>query len=309
MVKVVNALVIAMTIMMVAMHGEGVDGARCPTLPGCLSAPSTYCGEHAPCCPGLECVPFDFPGSSRQPPISNITICKPSPPSGESSGVGGGESSWAPYPAPILPTAWHAKAKYTNLTDGGTGYAEMWYDASSGGMRTDFGPQCPFLQLYHDGIDSNYVPCSVIFFKEWEGIANVNAYVYPSRNTSCVYSFPPWEPDYLCSSNATWGGRSMIQGQEADLWRVEWYTFFPHTEPTMNIRNTYTAVGSSTLLRLREDLDTGYLDFYDFEVLESVPDDIFLGPLSQPVVGHGAPTCTHYNSQSSRYTWPTGFHT
>ena len=73
----------------------------------------------------------------------------------------------------------------------------------------------------------------------------------------------------------------------------------------------YTYADSHVPIRFREDLDTGYLDFHDYQegpidpsIFTSIIDGF--GPCHQ---GHGHDgstdrTCTHYNSQTLRRSWP-----
>jgi hypothetical protein len=76
-----------------------------------------------------------------------------------------------------------------------------------------------------------------------------------------------------------------------------------------NIRNMYTRSDSHIPLRFREDLDTGYIDFHNYvegpidpTVFTSIIDAY--GPCHH---GHGETTdktCTKYNSQILRRSWP-----
>jgi hypothetical protein len=55
---------------------------------------------------------------------------------------------------------------------------------------------------------------------------------------------------------------------------VEFFTNFTGEGPVVNIRNMYVESGTSIPVRLREDLDTGFLDFHDY-VEGSVDSSIF----------------------------------
>lgn len=73
----------------------------------------------------------------------------------------------------------------------------------------------------------------------------------------------------------------------------------------------YTLVDSHIPIRFREDLDTGYLDFHDY-VEGPINPTIFTSMFENYGLchqGHGHDgntdqTCTRYNSQTLRRSWP-----
>jgi hypothetical protein len=72
----------------------------------------------------------------------------------------------------------------------------------------------------------------------------------------------------------------------------------------------YTRVDSHIPIRFREDLDTGYLDFHDY-VERPIDSTVFTSIIDAfPChYGHGHneiddKTCTKYNSQILRRSWP-----
>jgi hypothetical protein len=69
--------------------------------------------------------------------------------------------------------AWQAATVYYNMSDGSTGWGNFYYDFSVQALRTDFFPICPFLQLFDAGVDANYIPCSVLFYKGIVRILNL----------------------------------------------------------------------------------------------------------------------------------------
>ncbi|CAF1534880.1 unnamed protein product [Rotaria sp. Silwood1] len=76
-----------------------------------------------------------------------------------------------------MASSWSAATTYYNMSNGDTGWGYFWYDESHQAIRTDFYPMCPFLQLYQSGL---------------------NYYVYLSVQICCNYTFPAWQPDWLC---------------------------------------------------------------------------------------------------------------
>lgn len=175
----------------------------------CNSSSSSPTDFH--CCDGLQCLSTFIPTTDTQPSF-NTTICVAS-----SSKSSVHQPRIPPLKTPpIMASSWSAATTYYNMSNGDTGWGYFWYDASRQAIRTDFYPMCPFLQLYQSGIDSNAIPCSVLFY---EGL---NYYVYPSMQICCNYSFPAWQPQWLCQSNATYNGTLIINGQMADFWMVEW---------------------------------------------------------------------------------------
>ncbi|CAF3683545.1 unnamed protein product [Rotaria sp. Silwood1] len=182
-----------------------------------------------------------------------------------------------------MASSWSAATTYYNMSNGDTGWGYFWYDESHQAIRTDFYPMCPFLQLYQSGIDQNYIPFQIC----------------------CNYTFPAWQPDWLCQSNATFNGTILINGQLADFWMIEWFSNFTGEGPVRNIRNMYTQVDSHIPIRFREDLDTGYIDFHDY-VEGPIDKTIFtsiINGYSPCHQGHGHSgnsdkICTRYNSQT-----------
>ncbi|CAF1089529.1 unnamed protein product [Adineta steineri] len=252
------------------------------------------------CCDGLQCVSVVIPRTDTQEQF-NTTMCIPSSSKQYNTKI---NIPPAKLP-PIMASSWSAATTYYNMSNGDTGWGYFWYDASHQAIRTDFYPTCPFLQLYEAGVDANYIPCSVLFYE------GQNYYVYPSAQTCCNYTFPAWQPNWLCQSNATYNGTLLIDGQMADFWMVEWFSNYTGEGSVHNLRNMYTRADSHVPLRFREDLDTGYLDFHDY-VEGPIDQTIFTsiidayGPCHQ---GHGHAgtddkTCTRYNSQTLRRSWP-----
>lgn len=161
------------------------------------------------CCDGLECVPASVPATDTQEEF-NTTMCVASSAKRHSTGQ---------LPAkrpPIMATSWSAATTFFNMSNGDTGWGYFWYDATHRAIRTDFYPMCPFLQMYEASVEANYIPCSVLFYE------GNNYYVYPSAQVCCNYSFPAWQPEWLCQSNATFNGTQFINGQLTDFWMVEW---------------------------------------------------------------------------------------
>lgn len=228
------------------------------------------------------------------------------------------QSPQTPLPL-ILPSTWMAQAVYTNVSGGPNGTAEIWYDVTQQSLRMDFAPSCPFLQLFDAGIDSNYVPCSVIF----RGGGALH-YVYPSRYITCNYSFPLWRPDFLCSANATFRG---VDEHRAEVWEVEWFSnFTSQVIPGVgrnagifrNIRTWGLGVSDDSVLPVyvREDLDTGILHFHNVSICNSIAPSIFTAPMHMTGMSFHGPfdpftpgsdrTCVHYNSAPRRANWPCG---
>ncbi|CAF3179416.1 unnamed protein product [Rotaria sp. Silwood2] len=274
--------------------------------PRCLDETRLNCNNSlfAPtdfhCCDGLKCVSVTIPATDTQERYET-TMCVAS-----SSNRRRVRSSVAPAKTPpVMASAWSAATTYYNMSNGDTGWGHFWFDESHRAIRTDFYPTCPFLQLYAAGIDANYVPCTVLFYE------GQNYYVYPSARVCCNYTFPAWHPEWLCQSNATYNGNVLVNGQMTDFWMVEWFSNFTGVGPIRNLRNMYTVADSRIPVRFREDLDTGYLDFHDYvegpidpTIFTSVIDAY--GPCHP---GHGDAgstdrTCTHYNSQTLRRSWP-----
>lgn len=164
------------------------------------------------CCEGLQCQSVVIPATDTQEEYQT-TMCV----SISSSRKVMKEKRVNPLKRPpIMASSWSASTVYYNMSNGDTGWGYFWYDASHQAIRTDFYPMCPFLQLYQSGIDSNYVPCSVLFYE------GQNYFIYPSMQICCNYTFPSWKPDWLCQSNATFNGTQTINGQLTDFWMIEW---------------------------------------------------------------------------------------
>ena len=200
-----------------------------------------------------------------------------------------------------------------NQTDGSQGTAELWYnDAFGAAMRTDFGPFCPFLQSQQGGYSSNLVPCSVVFlgnsyFEPDTFGQSINAYVYDESKVTCGYSsFPGWHPDYLCQSNASFGGSHTIHGLKTHMWRVEWASTFQGST-RLNYRYLYVLENTNIPIRIAEDLDTGYIDITEF-YLEHVPLSIFIDPLHAHPVHTYTPSspspCVQFPGTVNPQTWP-----
>lgn len=170
------------------------------------------------CCDGLQCVPALIPSTDTQD-LFNTTICRAS----SSSSFDRNKQKKIPpmKTPPIMASSWSAATTYYNMSNGDTGWGYFWYDVSRQAIRTDFYPMCPFLQLYQSGIDSNYIPCTILFYE------GQNYYVYPSMQICCNYTFPSWQPDWLCQSNATYNGSLRINGEMTDFWMIEWVRGIP----------------------------------------------------------------------------------
>lgn len=195
----------------------------CPSEIRCMDETRLNCNDSSlspsdfRCCDGLQCVPALIPATDTQDQF-NTTICVAS--SANKSKIKIATNVVRSKIPPIMASSWSAATTYYNMSNGDTGWGYFWYDASHQAIRTDFYPVCPFLQLYELGIDSNYVPCSVLFYQ------GQNYYVYPSHRVCCNYTFPAWQPDWLCQSNATFNGTLSIDGQKADFWMIEWVCRF-----------------------------------------------------------------------------------
>ena len=192
----------------------------CPSQIRCMDESRLNCNDSslAPsdfqCCGGLQCVLVIIPRTDTQEQF-NTTMCVPS--SSQEHRI---KNKIPPVKTPpIMASSWSAATTYYNMSNGDTGWGYFWYDASHKAIRTDFYPMCPFLQLFEAGVDANYVPCSVLFYE------GQNYYVYPTVKICCNYSFPSWQPNWLCQSNATYNGTVLINGQMADFWMVEWVCF------------------------------------------------------------------------------------
>jgi len=212
------------------------------------------------CCDGYECVPFDFPGNWFQKPF-NTTMCTPLDSTPEPL-IGQFVGTIGQHVPPVMADAWSAQTVYVNATNLDTGWGSFYYDVRFGALRVDFNPVCPFLQLRGDpwDVNQNYVPCSMIFYE------GNSYYIYPTRKVCCTYKFPVWNPDWMCVSNATYSGTFSLHGLKADLFSVEWYSNFTGDVPfpLLNMRNMYLQTGTNMPMRFQEDLDTGFLDFFNY---------------------------------------------
>jgi len=323
---------VAITVVMIVLNIGECAYQRCPQINTCLSESTINCISNTSvindprrlCCPGLDCVPIEIPQTDTQDALST-TICASSSEyitqeSAPSRSISENKAEQprkshpskipkpiqnlkVPSSPPIMANAWKASTVYYNMSDGSTGWGSFYYDVSMQALRTDFYPVCPFLQLYQAGVDANYVPCSVVFY---EGF---NYFIYPEQQTCCKYKFPVWYPDWLCSGNATFGGYVNLDGIATELWEVQWLSDYTGIGPVLNIRNMYVESGTGIPVRIREDLDTGFLDFHDY-VEGSLNTTIFTDviDLFQCHYGHNSQnndkTCTKYNSQNLRRTWP-----
>lgn len=195
--------------------------------------------------------------------------------------------------APILPQAWNSSfvmTNYTNYPGGGGGDTVKgfaWYDNSVGGLRQDFEQgACPFVELQPPL--SNQGTCTVMFLRGY------NYYIYlapvgaaapvPTAGASpgvcCKYHFPNWTPDSYRAANASFGGTTVINGQEADYWRFA-YTCpwtrpeapgpWPARLPAYTVqRDLWTVAGGNVPVRMNETLTSGYTDF---DGLQAGPQD------------------------------------
>ncbi|CAF0957335.1 unnamed protein product [Rotaria sordida] len=299
-------LIIKFLIIIFILIKKSQSTVFCPSKVRCMDETRLNCNNSlsAPtdfhCCDGLQCVPAVIPATDTQNQL-NTTMCVAS-----SSKQRKSKNKIQPSKTPpIMASSWSAATTYYNMSNGDTGWGYFWYDASHQAIRTDFYPICPFLQLYEVGIDANYIPCSVLFYQ------GQNYYVYPGVQTCCNYTFPAWQPDWLCQSNATFNGTVTINGRMADFWMIEWFSNFTGGGPVRNIRNMYTQVDSHIPIRFREDLDTGYLDFHDY-VEGPIDQKIFTSVINgyspchqgHEHSGNTDKTCTRYNSQTLRRSWP-----
>eukprot|EP01130_Rhizamoeba_saxonica_P007388 TRINITY_DN2989_c1_g1_i2.p1 TRINITY_DN2989_c1_g1~~TRINITY_DN2989_c1_g1_i2.p1 ORF type:complete len:214 (-),score=36.21 TRINITY_DN2989_c1_g1_i2:23-664(-) len=165
---------------------------------GCVMDPDQDTPSDQICCAGSKCVPIYIPASDTSA-SHNTTICASDYNAADHSRFTE-PTKGLPIP-PVMLDVWSAKAVYYNQSNGDTGWGEFYYDAASydkPALRVDFYPMCPFLQLFEQGVDSNYVGCSVL----WKD--GINYYIYPKRKTCCKYDFPVWYPEWMCQSNATY---------------------------------------------------------------------------------------------------------
>ena len=136
-------------------------------------------------------------------------------------------------------------------------------------IRVDFAPVCPFLQLHRLGLDANYGPCSIIFRND------TVSYAYHDEGVRCTYckedGTDPWNKDNMCPASVLMPNLTInfnnTKNVTVDLWSFEW--FQSNFLILAQSRNWYFAPGSNIPLRVAEDLDTGYSDFYSFEEVAS----------------------------------------
>eukprot|EP00117_Sycon_ciliatum_P039112 scpid44120/ scgid28950/ len=254
------------------------------------------------CCEGLSCWPVYLPASdvafgrhtTRCDPTWKVLGLK-QPGSESKSAMREQDKAKVTLPSPNPPlfaASWSATGKYFNITEDpespdrfgtSTFYFQEFGAADRTSLRVDFGPVCPFKQLWDAGLEANYAgPCSVIFRN------STVTYVFPHSNTSCVYCernpFRAWHRDQLCTSQPTHRPATLdrLDGEknvQADLWEFEWWwnIFLVFR----NYRNIYFKPGTNIPLRFEEDLDTGYVDLYNYTTYESpgLPDSVFTDPL------------------------------
>jgi len=286
------------------------SGHECPT-DRCMIGDRIQCNQTSTavdkqCCPGYQCIPFEFPGNWFQRAV-NTTMCVASDETHKYTRVN--PQAGIIHTPPILEKAWSAQSVYVNTTNLDTGWGGFYYDVRFQALRIDFNPTCPFLQLRGDpmNVDSNYIPCSMIFYE------GMSYYIYPMAKTCCQYQFPVWYPDWMCSSNATYGGTTSINGVEADLFSVEWFSNFTMVEfqpfSLINVRNMYVKTGTNMPLRFQEDLDTGFIDFFNYSVGEQ--DESIFTDLIDAYQCHPGflpsqdRTCIHYAPVTQRGDgWP-----
>ena len=260
----------------------------------CMNLGQLHCNSSAAqgayqCCPGLVCEPVYIPASEVAFSL-NTTRCAVSadirsafsssvegitPPTADThmrKDVNTIRDTAAPPPAPVLPASWIANGTYYNLTaddpsqPAGTVnfmYQEHGFNNQTT-IRLDFGPVCPFKQLWKRGLESNYVPCTVLFRN------STVLYAYQGQH-ACVYcsedSVTAWHRDFLCSAASTLRSNISISLHNAesvtvDEWRFEWWTTIFLV--LRNYRNWFFVPGTNTPVRVSEDLDTGYTDFDQF---------------------------------------------
>ena len=331
-----------------ATHCPATEATLCMEL-GRLHCTNSTGDNMAQCCAGLICQNVYIPASEMAFSMSttrcavdpelkevlesrrNVSILNRNP----ENVAGMRERVRATLP-PVLPSSWRANGTYYNITgpypQKPAGYVNFLYQefgiGNQSSMRVDFGPVCPFKQLWKTGLSSNYVPCSVIYRN------NTVSYVYHGIR-SCIYcsedAISPWHRDFICragsdlSSNisiAVSGNRTI----SVDLWRFEWWTTVFLV--LRNYRNWYFQTGTNIPVRVSEDLDTGYTDFdyfqpvpspgvSDSEIMAGVPDVnvSYIAGLhaTRPCPGEDernfvkpgdVPECTFVQAIPPRRTWP-----
>lgn len=267
------------------------------------------------CCPGLQCVPLTIEATATQSEYVTTQCVETETAEINSANTEPRENVNIKYTAPlppILPTYWSSlNNPYFNMTNNTTYNGpgnNFYFNGNLSAQRTDFYPNCAFKQLWDLGLDSNYVPCSVLFYGDY------NYYIYPTHQICCVYHFPGWKSNYPCTSNASYGGYHVDIGDGSDLWEVEWFSNFTGIGPIRNIRNMYVQNDTNTPTRFREDLDTGYVDFNNVLIGEKyVQERIFAdiivenGPCHfgwNPSTNPDDKTCVRYAAQNLARTWP-----
>ena len=266
---------------------------------------SEFADHH--CCPGLECRQWYVPASEANF-ARNTTRCEPAQKTSKKLEVQ--KDSHTHHQAatheeqstldnaripPVLAKAWSADGLYRNITDDnettmyGTSKMMIYEDGieNATSIRVDFAPVCPFKQLWATGLESNYGPCSVIYRN------NTVTYTYPQQKVACTYceedAIPPWHRDFLCSSSSTLREEVIerLDGTsiKADLWEIEWWSSVFLYLP--NYRNWYFRPGTNVPLRVSEDLEFGYTDFFNYTVHEhGIPDDMFTEPMEGLALYH-----------------------
>ena len=288
------------------------DAKECPAEPAaerCMIMHRLNCNDSSEyadqrCCEGLTCWPIFLPPSDVafgkhttrcDPTWKVLGLQKPSDVNQDTKPIPKKDSSVPTLPSPNPPlfaASWSAQGKYFNITEDpkspdafgtSTFYFQEFGVGDRTSLRVDFGPVCPFKQLWDAGLEANYAgPCSVIFRN------STVTYVYPASNISCVYCernpFRAWHRDMLCTCQPTHRQASLDRldgekGVAADLWEFEWWwnIFLVFR----NYRNVYFKPGTNIPLRFEEDLDTGYVDLYNYTTYESpgLDDSIFTAPL------------------------------
>lgn len=219
----------------------------------------------------------------------NTTICASTSSVSSSSSKIEHATSKSARRAPVFASEYRSSGGYFNLSAGGRheGLVKTWYKYTDTvkALRMDF-PRCPFLMLYEAGLDANFVPCSTLY---WNGSL---VYVYPSANVSCGYAMDVWAPDFMCASNVSYQGDYVIRGRKTELWSLAWISHFGPTWSQFSMRSFYMATGTNEAVRVREDLDMGYVDYDEYSE-EHVDDSVFLDLLNAYDIHPG------YNPNSS----------
>ncbi|CAF1174820.1 unnamed protein product [Didymodactylos carnosus] len=130
------------------------------------------------CCPGLICLPLTISATDTQAQyITNQCVNSSSSYKNqelnmekeieiEINSILNIKAS-LPVP-PILPSIWKAlNTTSYNMSDDTFSNGSFYFNQDYDGIRIDYYPSCAFLQLWQKGIDSNYAPCSVLFYKRY----------------------------------------------------------------------------------------------------------------------------------------------